>query len=284
MIRFGMAGNSIAFAQSGRTSSLESPAWAASFGLNAFEYSFGRGVQIHTKMAEEIGQAAVQNGVEISVHAPYYINMSSEEQEKRDNSINYVLQSLRALRAFGGKRCVFHVGSQAKLQRDVAFATAIDVARELADRIRENGYDDLIVCPETMGKVPQIGSNPEEILEICKISENFYPCYDFGHINAVTQGSLKTSDDFSRYIDRIFEVLGDEKAKNMHIHFSKIQYGDKGEIRHLTFADDFYGPEFENLARVIYDYGMTPVIISESAGTQDQDAATMLKIYNDMFK
>lgn len=282
MIRFGMAGNSEGFAATGHKSSLDSPVWAAQHGLNAFEYSFGRGVNIHTDTAADIGVVASACNVEMSVHAPYYINMASPETEKADNSLTYILQSLRALKAFGGKRCVFHVGSQGKAERKEAFARCMYVAEKLVDTLKTSEFENIILCPETMGKFPQIGSDPEEVLTMCRLSPAFYPCYDFGHLNSVTHGGLRTSDDYRKYIDRIFEVLGEEKAKNMHIHFSKIQYGEKGELRHLTFEDTEYGPVFEPLAHVLREYSMTPVIISESAGTQDVDAAEMKRIYSNL--
>ena len=143
------------------------------------------------------------------------------------------------------------------------------------------GYENMLICPETMGKIAQIGT-VAEIVEICKLDKSIYPCVDFGHINSREGGSLKTSDDYKRIIDEFIEGVGEEKAKNMHIHFSKIEYGPKGELRHLTFADRKYGPEFEPLARVLFDYQMTPHILSESAGTQSEDAKYMKMYYNSL--
>ncbi|MDE6060742.1 MAG: endonuclease IV, partial [Clostridia bacterium] len=96
------------------------------------------------------------------------------------------------------------------------------------------------------------------------------------------QGALRTPDDFQRIVDKMFEGIGEQKTKNMHVHFSKIQYGAKGEIRHLTFADTVYGPNFEPFAEVIVKNNLTPHILSESAGTQMLDAKTMQSIYNSL--
>lgn len=129
-----------------------------------------------------------------------------------------------------------------------------------------------------MGKLGQIGT-VEEIVSFCKIAPFFYPCMDFGHINARTQGSLKSADDYERIIDYMLDNLPEEKVKYMHIHFSKIMYGAAGEIKHLTFDDDVYGPEFPPLAKVFFDYKLTPYVLSESAGTQAEDAKTMKDEY-----
>ncbi|MDE7394706.1 MAG: hypothetical protein K2M95_01135 [Clostridiales bacterium] len=92
-------------------------------------------------------------------------------------------------------------------------------------------------------------------------------------------GGIKTNDDYRRIIDETADALGDEKTKNMHIHFSKIQYGGSGEIRHLTFADDIYGPRYEPLAELIDEYGLTPYIVCESNGTMSEDALFMKKCH-----
>jgi deoxyribonuclease-4 len=272
---FGPSGHSQAFFDEGHNSTEEMPKWLSDKGLELFEYSFGRGVLIGTDTAKRYGEEAEKYGIEISVHAPYFINFASEEQEKAEKSIGYILSSIKILLAFGGTRCVFHVGSEMKQGRANAFARAKGKFGECLERIAECGeFENLIVCPETMGKGAQIGTL-EEIIEFCNMGKNVYPCIDFGHVNALYGGTLKTADDFQRVIDKLFDGIGEEKTKNMHVHFSKIQYGAKGEIRHLTFEDDVYGPEFEPFAEVIVKNNLTPHILCESAGTQAADAVYM---------
>ena len=129
-----------------------------------------------------------------------------------------------------------------------------------------------------MGKLAQIGT-VEEITKFCKLDKIFYPCVDFGHVNAREQGSLKTTADFKSRLEYLIGELGMEKMKHFHVHFSKIQYSVKGEIRHLTFEDNQYGPEFEPLAEALKELDLEPVIICESAGTQAEDALAMKRIY-----
>lgn len=100
------------------------------------------------------------------------------------------------------------------------------------------------------------------------MTECYYPCIDFGHLNARSLGGLKTYEDYENVIKKLLNGVGREKTENMHVHFSKIMYSGKGEVRHLTFDDDVYGPEFPPLARVFFDYKLTPYVLSESAGTQ----------------
>ena len=116
-------------------------------------------------------------------------------------------------------------------------------------------------------------------MDFCKTDKHLYPCYDFGHINSYTHGGLKSKDDYRRIIDYTFAELGEEKAKSIHIHFSKIQYGAAGEIKHLTLADTEYGPEYAPLAEIIDEYSMTPVIICESKEVMAEDALIMKKCH-----
>lgn len=278
MIKFGPSGNSLRFYQEGYKSTVDAPLWLANQGLNIYEYSFGRGINISDAKANEIAQKAVENGVEITVHAPYYINLANPSDEMAEKSYQYIINSALKARAFGGKRIVFHPSTVGKMTREDALALTQKRMEILAGLIVKNNLDDMIFCPETMGKINQIGT-VEEVTEFCKVADFFIPTVDFGHINARTQGSLVTQEDYEKLIVHIIENLGFERAKNLHVHFSKIQYSSGGEVRHLTFADNIYGPDFEPLARAFKKYNMEPYIICESDGTQADDAIEMKRIY-----
>ena len=129
-----------------------------------------------------------------------------------------------------------------------------------------------------MGKIAQIGSI-EEIVRFCKIDKVYLPAVDFGHINAREQGSLKSVSDYKQRLEYMIAELGYERVRHFHVHFSKIQYSAKGEVRHLTFDDREYGPEFAPLAVALKELKLEPYIVSESAGTQAEDALEMKRIY-----
>ena len=278
MIKFGPSGNSIGFAEAGYQKSEQSAKWVKDMGLNAFEYSFGRGVSISDEKALSIASAFKENGVEISVHAPYYINLSNPDEDMCAKSYNYILDSAKKVKLMGGNRVVFHPASQGKMSREKAVELALTRFYKLRDLIYENGLQDVIFCPETMGKLGQIGTI-EEICEFCKVDKVFVPCVDFGHVNAREFGSLKTQEDYEVRLQYMIDQLGMDKMKNFHIHFSKIEYSAKGEVRHLTFEDDHHGPEFTPLAKALKKLDLQPFVICESAGTQDIDAVNMQKIY-----
>ena len=280
MIKFGPSGNSLAFAAAGKTKSEESAVWVKEMGLNCFEYSFGRGVSLSDERAISIGNAFKENGVEISVHAPYYINFANPDDEMAEKSYMYVLQSVEKVKLMQGKRVVFHPASQGKMKREDAVNLTETRIKILRDRIYDAGYEDFIFCPETMGKIGQIGTI-EEVTRFCKIDKIFVPAVDFGHINARECGSLKTEQDYTERLQYMVDQLGYEKMKHFHVHFSKIEYSAKGEVKHLTFEDNHYGPEFDPLAKALKKLKLEPFIVCESAGTQDIDALNMQKIYFD---
>ena len=278
MIKFGPSGNSASFYAAGYEHTEEAAGYVKEMGLDCFEYSFGRGVRMTEAKARSIGQAFAAQDVEISVHAPYFINFANPDDEMAAKSYGYVLDSAKMVRLMGGKRVVFHPAAQGKDSRETAVSRAEDRLKILRDYIYLNELDGLMFCPETMGKLAQIGT-PEEIVRFCRIDRVFTPCVDFGHVNAREQGSLKTAADYKRLLEYMIGELGYERMKHFHVHFSKIMYGAKGEIKHLTFADEVYGPQFEPLAEVLHELALEPYIVSESDGTQAEDAAAMKRMY-----
>ena len=278
MIQFGPSGNSESFYAQGYSHTEESAKFVKDMGLDCFEYSFGRGVRMTDAKALSIGKAFKEQGVELSVHAPYYINFANPEEENAEKSYNYVLESGRVLKLMGGKRCVFHSATQGKMEREAAVSLTEERLKVLRDRIYEAGLNDLYFCPETMGKIAQIGTL-EEIVRFCRIDPVYLPAVDFGHLNAREQGSLKTVEDYKSRLEYMISELGYERVKHFHVHFSKIQYSEKGEVRHLTLEDTVYGPEFMPLAVALKELKLEPYIVSESAGTQAEDALAMKRMY-----
>jgi deoxyribonuclease-4 len=278
MIKFGPSGNCESFYAEGYSHTEQAAKFVKDRGLDCFEYSFGRGVRMTEEKARSIGEAFAREGVEISAHAPYFINFSNPDDEMAAKSYGYVLDTARVLKWMGGKRVVFHPAAQGKATREAAVALCEERLKILRDLVYENGLEDLMYCPETMGKLAQIGT-VEEITRFCKIDKIYIPAVDFGHINARECGSLKTEKDYLERLEYMVDELGFDKMKNFHIHFSKIEYSAKGEVRHLTFEDQRYGPEFEPLSNALKKLGLEPYIICESAGTQDIDAVKMQKIY-----
>lgn len=280
-VKFGPAGSADSFKEMGYKSSLQIPEYLTKFGLNAFEYQCGRGVNIGEDKAKQLGIIAKEKGITLSLHAPYYISMSSVEEEKRLNSVNYILASARAVNAMGGDRIIVHTGSCGKISREKALELAIDTMKISLDALKSEGLSHIHICPETMGKVNQLGTL-HEVMELCKIDESLIPCIDFGHLNARDLGVINSIEDYDAILTEIKNSLGSERLNCFHSHFSKIEYTNGGEKRHLTFEDTVYGPDFEPLMELVYKYGLNPTFICESAGTQTEDVKQMMDYYNSL--
>ncbi|HOV69752.1 MAG TPA: TIM barrel protein [Clostridia bacterium] len=278
MLRIGPSGNSDSFYQEGYKHTYEAFGWLAKKGLNAYEYSFGKGVRMSDDTAEIIRQEADRHSFFVSVHAPYYINFAGSDADKLKASQGYLISSVKAARKLGAKRCVFHPGSCTNIDRADALARAKVQIGQVLQELYQTGYDDVILCPETLGKINQLGTL-EEIVDICKEYEALVPAIDFGHLHARSIGGIKNKDDYRRILDYIGDELGENRLKSIHVHFSKIEFTDSGEKMHRTFADEGFGPDFLPLAELINEYMMSPALICESRGTMAEDAAEMLEIW-----
>jgi len=278
MIKFGPAGNCQMFYDYGYKNTVQMPEFLNKIGLDAYEIQCGRGVRMKHESALQLGESAKECGITLSVHAPYYISMSGTEEDKRLKSIDYILQTAQLAKTVGAGRIVIHSGSCSKISREMALELAVDTMKKAVVAMDENGYSDIVMCPETMGKINQLGTL-DEVLTLCSVDERIIPAVDFGHINAREHGSLNSASDFEKIIDCIENRLGSERAKSFHVHFSKIEYSTGGEKKHLTFDDDVFGPCFEPLAEVIYKRSLEPTIICESDNTMSKDALYMKKYY-----
>ncbi len=282
-IVFGPGGNSEQYYNEGHKSSLERPKYLFDVGLNGYEYQCNKGVHISMDSARILGEEAKKYGVHLSIHSQYYVSLSSTEEEKRQKSVEYLMACFRVAKEMGADRIVVHSGSCAKMTRAKAYELSLDTLHKTLQRAKEEGYDGIFLCPEVMGKINQLGDF-DEVIKLCTTHEMLLPAIDFGHLNARTLGGLKTKEDYLALFHKMEKKLGRDKAKIFHSHFSKIEYTNQGEKRHLTFEDTAFGPDFEPFLDAVYQKGFTPMIICESAGTQDIDALQMLKYFEQLQK
>ncbi len=275
---FGPAGNCEAFYAAGNKHTVQIFPWLQQQGLTAYEYQCGRGVRLSAASAESIRAEAEKCGIAMSLHAPYFISLASAEEEKRENSIRYILDSARAVTMLGGDRIVVHPGGLGGRSREEATAIATDTLLRAQAALDAEELSHVHICPEVMGKINQLGTL-EEVLTFCRAETRFIPCVDFGHLNSRTLGATNSRAAFKAVVDAIGDALGEERRRAFHIHFSKIEYTGGGEKKHLTFADTQFGPDPAPLMELLADEQLCPTVICESAGTQTADAAEMSRLY-----
>ncbi len=273
---FGPGGNGDLFYKDGCKSTLQSPGWVKRFGLDAFEYEAGNGLTAGEASLRAVGEKAREHGIQMSLHAPYFISLSGVDPEKRLKSIDYIQKSLWAAELLGATTIVIHSGSAAKISREEAMRLSCDTLSRVAEAV---GNTPIKLGIETMGKVNQLGTL-DEVIEQCRVAPIYAPVVDFGHLNARNiGGAFPDVDSYRRIFDKIAVSLGDTFAQNLHCHFSKIAFTSAGEKKHLTFEDIEFGPVFEPLAEAIVRESVAPCIICESDGTQAEDALYMKKCY-----
>ncbi len=274
---FGPAGNSVSFPYK---SSVDAPRWLRELGLDCYEYQCGKGVNVGEETARKVGLAAQEHGIVLSLHAPYFINLANPDPESLQKTIGYITSACLAADYMGARRVVIHSGALMKRTRREAQDIALRSLKAVLAACDDAGFAHMTLCPETMGKINQLG-DLDEVLELCTIDERVVPCVDFGHLYARSLGANSGAETCVRMLDRMAEVLGEERASRFHSHFSKIQFTPNGgEKCHRTFADnDGFGPDWEPLAAEVARRGWSPTFICESAGTQAEDALTMKLTY-----
>lgn len=245
----------------------------AKLGLNAMEIEFVRGVKMGNDLAKECGKVANELGIRLSIHAPYYINLSSNENEKIEASKKRILDSAEKGYLMGANVVVFHAGYYGKLTEEETYKKIKKACEEMLDQMKAEGWNDVLLGLETTGKVSQWGT-PEEIIKLCKELKGVTPVIDFAHIYARNVGRI----DYGEILDK-FDKL---ELKHVYCHFSCIEYSPVGmtgkgnERYHLTL--DKKKPDFEALAKEILKRKMNITIISESP-ILERDSLVMKKIF-----
>ena len=215
----------------------------------------------------------------MSVHAPYYINLAGKEEEGRRKTIQYIYSSMEAAEWFGATRVIFHPGS-AWDDREQAMKTARKTLEQALEECSAFINRGIHLCPETMGKQNQLG-RLKEVLELCLLDSSLIPAIDFGHLHAVNQGAIQSYQDYESILDTMEKIMGKERSRVFHTHFSRIEFTKAGEKRHHTYSETEYGPDFDPLAELIVKRNLETVIICESRGMMAEDALKLKRIYQE---
>ncbi|MBE8540593.1 TIM barrel protein [Geoglobus acetivorans] len=243
-------------------------------GLDCMEVQFVRGVRMRDDTARNVGLLAESLGIRLSVHAPYYINLNADSEVKVRQSLQRLMDSARIGSLMGARSIVFHPGYYMRRPRDEAYRRIRDALVEVSDAVAEMG---VILRPETSGRREQFGEL-EEILNLCSEVENTLPCIDISHIHARTM-AYNSYEEFSELLEVVESLLGKEAIRNLHVHVSGIDYGAKGEVRHLNLREsDFKYVEF---LKALKDFSAGGLVVCESPNLEE-DAAMLKELYSQL--
>lgn len=235
-------------------------------GLQAMEVEFVRGVKMTNELAKQCGQVAKQTGIHLSIHAPYYINLASEEREKREASKKRILDSCERGHYLGATNVVFHAAYYGKLSSEHVFEIVKEAVEDMMSTIDSKNWN-IQLAPETTGKGSQFG-DMEELAKLRKETKCNL-CVDFAHLYAKNRGII----DYGKVLDFVEEKI---KPKELHCHFSGIIYTLKGERKHENMSSN--KPPFKPLAQELLKRKLDAVIISESPVTW-KDSLNMKEIF-----
>ncbi|MHA1340533.1 MAG: TIM barrel protein [Promethearchaeota archaeon] len=265
----------------------EIPVYLASLGLDLYEYNAGRGFKLKSRnLLTEFRENCKKYDIMVTVHGPYYISLCSDNLETLERSIKRIAELYHYALWLGAVRAVFHPGGYGKKRSKEdnlkLVINSIKKGIQLAEELYPQEFPEfknIALCPETAGKRGSLGTL-DEIISICMEigSDKCIPTIDFGHLYAHSLGKIKKREDFLRIFNIIEKELGKDVAENLHIHYSRVEYTDKGEKVHCINSETSWGPDYKPLIQLIHELGYKPTFINESPNLES-DAIKIMKYY-----
>ena len=242
-------------------------------GLDALELEYVRGSFPGDDTARQIALTAREYGVELTAHGPYFINLNADDPEKREASRRRIINTARTGSLSGAQSITFHAGFYLKQDPDEVYRTIRTELEGIIALIHDEYDIHVDIRPETTGKPTQFGSL-EEILRLSSDLDSVAPCIDWAHLHAKT-GKMNTHDEFRGVLESVRDVMGDSALKNMHMHIAGIEYGAKGERKHLDLDDS--DMNYRSLLDIMKEYDVCGILVCESPSQEDD--ALKLKDY-----
>ncbi|MFC2108916.1 TIM barrel protein [Candidatus Bipolaricaulota bacterium] len=281
-VQFGVAGNPPNFWESAyRKDRGYAPAWLREIGLDALEIQCTYGVRMPDKRAALFKEQSEEHNISLSLHAPYYVTLGTDDPHKRENSLRDLRKSIELAKKLGSRRVVFHPGS-AHGDRRNALDRAIQALRFLE---ADTDFGEVEIYPEIAGKAGQLGSL-DDILELCAEIEKAWPCLDLAHLDAREGGSLVHQEDFESVFDRVASSLGPRALSKLHFHMYPVKWGPKGETGHVRFdetmepmlsteGDEPLQPPYKPFIDMLVARNLSATVICEARDSQDVGALAM---------
>jgi deoxyribonuclease IV len=242
-------------------------------GLDCQEIEFVNGVKMGLDTARKVAAAAAARKIRLSAHAPYFINLSSEDRGKRLQSQERILATARVAHACGATSVVFHAGFYGHRAPEETFG---EIKRELSQvvSILRSERVPVTLRVETMGKKSQFGTL-EEVLNLCREIDGLQPCLDFSHLHA-REGRVNSYDEFSRVLSKVEKKLGRSALRNVHIHISGSHYSEAGELKHLDLVQSDFC--YDDWIEALSDFDVRGSVICESPN-REEDALMLKALY-----
>lgn len=248
---------------------------AHSLGIHGMEMEWVQSVPKNVEHIEAIGEVARVRKFSLTVHAPFFINLNSDDREKLNASKKRILDALTMAQIAGAVSVCVHAAFYGTREHE-----ALDNVRRATDdmlKLKSKLFPDVNLAYETMGKHSQFGT-VEEVLAVSK-EFDLYPCVDVAHLHARANGKINSAKEWNDLFDRYAEVLGKKSLSHMHIHFSGIEYGIKGEKKHLPVQES--DAKWKEFLGVIKKRRVGGILVSESP-LLEQDVLLLQNTYESL--
>lgn len=244
--------------------------------LDGLEMEFVHGVRFSDKSAKTVADA-VKDGLIITAHGPYYINLNSDDPQKTEASKTRIKDTARAAFSVGGYSITFHASFYMKRDAQTVYKQVETTMGEIMETLSDEGVD-IWVRPETTGKKTQWG-DLDEIVRLSKQFDKVLPCVDFSHLHARHNGIYNTYDEFAKILDTIGTQIGSYALENFHGHLAGIAYGEKGEKHHLILEES--DMNYKDLLKAMKDFGVKGALVCESPNIET-DCALIKSYYESL--
>ena len=270
-LRFGTSGIPLSSSKKGTAAGIKK---VRELNLDAMELEFVRAIYIKKDKTPEIKQVAEKEDIVLTCHAPYFINLNSEDKKKFYASIGYIKNSAAITSLCGGYSVCFHAGYYQKQNPKKVYDKIKEAVKIITKDVKE--FDKKIwIRPETTGKIAQFGTI-HEILDLSVEFDNVLPCIDWSHLHAWSNGKYNTKEEFTDVLTLMESKLGRKALDNVHFNCQGVEYSERGEKYHTNLKDSDL--KYQELLKVWKDFKLKGVVIAESPNVED-DAQLMNKFY-----
>ena len=242
--------------------------------LDGMELEFVHGVRMNDLTRELVRNQRKEKNLILTAHAPFYVNLNSQEEEKADASVQRIIETGLAAKDTGAFSITFHAAYYMKQDKEAVYQVVKKRITEISDVFKRENID-VWIRPETTGKGTQWG-DLEEIIRLSKEFDNVLPCIDFSHLHARSAGEFNTYDEFSQILETVGKRLGQTALENFHGHLAGIDYGAKGEKKHLILEES--DMNYKDLLKVLKEFGVKGALVCESPNIED-DTMLMKEYY-----
>lgn len=241
--------------------------------LDGMELEFVHGVRMSDETRELVKKERETRKLILTAHAPFYVNLNSQEEDKVDASVQRIIETGLAAQSTGAFSITFHAAFYMKQDKEEVYQKVKNRISEISKFYHDNNLN-VWIRPETTGKATQWG-DLDEIIRLSKEFDNVLPCIDFSHLHARSVGKYNTYDEFSKILETVGNELGQRALDNFHAHLAGIDYGDKGEKKHLIFEES--DMNYKDLLKVLKEFNVKGALVCESPNIEDD--ALILKEY-----